>query len=1166
MNYSNLRSQILAAIKYPPKISAASLQEQLINIVNGLDLGALLLGVATPSLTPNTEANGFYFALQSGTYTNFPTINGQTITIDSSEVAIIVRSGNYWSKIHITTYPTIDPTTKHWMIGNEDTGVLAEGTTPHIDQESGNWMIGTYDTGIHAQGAPGKDAYQPFKGTFSSVQDLNAAYPEPNDGDTAYVEDTVENTTVLKVYDVVNGEWHDTGTTADSPVFGSGQLLSSVKIDDTHLANPADGSLPKAEDVMQLKAKLEGVTASEVKADYNKKEGYKVQGDGSISSGYNDNYSWMEIPLGDAKSIRFLGNLYGTSSTSTTKNTGFAFLHYEDNSEVIDYASHFDASEDNSNTETKEYEFVIKDIAPNATHFKTTCKGSRINDNNFYCYLRTGENVEDRFAQTDDKIDDINTSLYGSEETGALTKTFNFNVSQGVSHNSPKLELGNTIEAGVLAQFQCNGLGTFLSIFVIKCYDKSGNQMQPNGYKEKYIALTTGSPTKRARFTKDVAYISYQYSSSQAIGTGEASLTVTYNGIIVNNRVVAYLSDIESIDANIGIELHPFEIKKSISSTSGNWIEYIDKNEAMHYMIPVNEGDKIVVTRGYSSIFRYAFLLNGDTNGKASFVEDTTIYSLSIDKAELTIPAGTKFLYLQANTSNNIVPAPSSIILQANITAMRDIDERINKCDKLDCNAWPPTVDSDGKDVVDTLQVLNALKKGDQLRLVGFTPKNDIPAKTTCLTGGKQRISVPYSSNNDDLKLVGLQVSLHTFMTAINNPYSLMYTERCNSVNSKSAWDKVYDSTNAWSYYGTVCCGLTSSVYGIDYKVHNGVIGRPYRDFGDYIQLAPEGQVDFNNIKVGDIGNRYKDVHSFMIYGIERDSNYAITHVTIIESSSAFTAEESGNGTGGIRTHRFDSAGFEHYVRTGKKDNGQTGDSPSTLYRYRNAYLNTNYEPSVFVAVEENEEVEPFVYNNEICTFAGDRATFMAGELVVVNYNLDGEHVPNEIKVYKDNALYGTFSVEDANNSYESTWRAKRLDGYNVIDQLDHALVLGTELPPGKYKACLDDSENYTYWEVLDSFVVIRKVDDDSYKLIFKEEPSVVYFPAFTEHGALQTYTLQVANREDKALKQMMIHPKTQYILSRYYTYPYDGKIRVSFKGDYGIATTRVIALEAGEI
>lgn len=157
------------------------------------------------------------------------------------------------------------------MIGNEDTGVLAEGTTPHIDQKTGNWFIGTHNTGVHAQGAPGKDAYQPFKGTFASVQDLNDAYPEPNDGDTAYVEDTVENTTILNVYDVVNDEWHDTGTTADSPVFGSGQFLNSVKIDDTHLANPAYGSLPKAEDVINQGRSLND-KINEVPYNLNKEE------------------------------------------------------------------------------------------------------------------------------------------------------------------------------------------------------------------------------------------------------------------------------------------------------------------------------------------------------------------------------------------------------------------------------------------------------------------------------------------------------------------------------------------------------------------------------------------------------------------------------------------------------------------------------------------------------------------------------------------------------------------------------------------------------------------------------------------------------------------------------------------------------------------------------
>lgn len=72
--------------------------------------------------------------------------------------------------------PHIDSTNKHWMIGTEDTGIVAEGQdgrdgtngtngtngtdgadgiTPHIDSTTGNWFIGDENTGVHAQGEPG---------------------------------------------------------------------------------------------------------------------------------------------------------------------------------------------------------------------------------------------------------------------------------------------------------------------------------------------------------------------------------------------------------------------------------------------------------------------------------------------------------------------------------------------------------------------------------------------------------------------------------------------------------------------------------------------------------------------------------------------------------------------------------------------------------------------------------------------------------------------------------------------------------------------------------------------------------------------------------------------------------------------------------------------------
>lgn len=79
-------------------------------------------------------------------------------------------------------------------------------------------------------GPAGADAYQPYKGTFNSVSDLQTAFPTPEAGDTAYVEATVGGVDVLEVYDVVSGSWHDTGRTSNSPVFHSGQQVSAVSI------------------------------------------------------------------------------------------------------------------------------------------------------------------------------------------------------------------------------------------------------------------------------------------------------------------------------------------------------------------------------------------------------------------------------------------------------------------------------------------------------------------------------------------------------------------------------------------------------------------------------------------------------------------------------------------------------------------------------------------------------------------------------------------------------------------------------------------------------------------------------------------------------------------------------------------------------------------------
>lgn len=66
--------------------------------------------------------------------------------------------------------PRIDPETKHWMIGIEDTGVVAEGKdglTPSIG-ENGNWWIGDVDTGKPSRGK----AFEYSDFTEEQIQEL----------------------------------------------------------------------------------------------------------------------------------------------------------------------------------------------------------------------------------------------------------------------------------------------------------------------------------------------------------------------------------------------------------------------------------------------------------------------------------------------------------------------------------------------------------------------------------------------------------------------------------------------------------------------------------------------------------------------------------------------------------------------------------------------------------------------------------------------------------------------------------------------------------------------------------------------------------------------------------------------------------------------------------
>ncbi len=64
---------------------------------------------------------------------------------------------------------------------------------------------------------------------------------------------------------------------------------------------------------------------------------------------------------------------------------------------------------------------------------------------------------------------------------------------------------------------------------------------------------------------------------------------------------------------------------------------------------------------------------------------------------------------------------------------------------------------------------------------------------------GREQTGVPYSSVQSDGRSIGFDISLRTFLAAVENPLSILYTE---NLTGKVA--------NAAAYYGTVCSSYTS--------------------------------------------------------------------------------------------------------------------------------------------------------------------------------------------------------------------------------------------------------------------------------------------------------------------------------------------------------------------
>ena len=248
--------------------------------------------------------------------------------------------------------------------------------------------------------------------------------------------------------------------------------------------------------------------------------------------------------------------------------------------------------------------------------------------------------------------------------------------------------------------------------------------------------------------------------------------------------------------------------------------------------------------------------------------------------------------------------------------------------------------------------VENALKRARQMVEIKWTPRNKIPCgyifstptekkwMDAWLPGHLPQVGMIYSSPRIHGKFVGTNVSIETFMTALANPNSVLYTRPQHGL-----------CRSGFSFYGIVCSVFASYVC----QLPNSIA------CAGWLKVPGVSSVDLEKLEDLQLCDMLlSKTHIAVITEILRDVNGIVRQISVSESTTprcrctAFTPEE-----------------FRSYWLEGGYQ----------VIRYAGIH-NVTYTPSPYVPLEDDPYMEPPVYNTTFMADYGDKANYKLGETV----------------------------------------------------------------------------------------------------------------------------------------------------------------------------------------
>lgn len=247
---------------------------------------------------------------------------------------------------------------------------------------------------------------------------------------------------------------------------------------------------------------------------------------------------------------------------------------------------------------------------------------------------------------------------------------------------------------------------------------------------------------------------------------------------------------------------------------------------------------------------------------------------------------------------------------------------------------------------------------------------------------------IPYSSAKYYDKLVGLDVSFYTFMTAAKNPRSVLYTRQLNP------------SYNSKTFYGAICSSIVSYSLGFDRWLGS--------DMFKYDDTTFPVIENLNEVQPGDLFS--KDGHIGIISGIMKNRHGKVLGYEVIEAISPL-----------CRMKMYSTDEFTSML----------DESGYVIKRY------VDIENVQLVNESFTGNTDKEVPDLDICTEYGDKALIPAGVDVYINVLNTDDYT--EFHLFKDGTKIGEYELADVQLQGLSygDYDAKLCDGNGYVSGQD---------------------------------------------------------------------------------------------------------------------------------